>query len=72
MAAVYIRNPIVPGKAFVEEGVVSFEQVHEASVVTKPILKKQRRLLLECLPQVVVELGKDHRVGRHRPHVAQV
>ena len=57
VTAVHVRDAVVAGQAFVDEGVVGGQQIDHALIVAELAGDEQLGLALERLPQVVVELG---------------
>ena len=72
VAAVHVRNAVVAGQPFVDEGVVGGQQVDHALIVAKLAGDEQLGLALERLPQVVVEHRERVHVGRGGLDVSQV
>ena len=66
MAAVDIGEAVVPGEAFVDEGVSGAEQVECAPILVNDGFKEQLGFPPEGLPQVVVEIREDLRIGSGR------
>src|SRR5262249_48109935 len=70
--AVHARDPVVPRQTLVEEGVVGVQQVQHAAVPADDAVEEQRRLVLERLPQVVVEAKQQFRTGPESGRAAGV
>ena len=66
LAAVHVRDPVVLRDAFVHERVVGGHQVEHVAVLAHDAAEEQLRLVLQTLPQVVVEIGKLVLVGLER------
>ena len=73
LAAVDVGDAVVPRQPLVDERVVGRQQVEHAAVLAhRRCSKKQLRLALQRLPQVVVEVGELVLAGHHVPQVAQM
>ena len=51
-----LREPLV------DEGVIGGHQIENVSILANDVLEQQFRFALECLPQIVVEIGIDQPV----------
>ncbi len=63
-ASVYVRDPIVPGEAFIDERVVGPQQIERAAILVQNALDEQLGFLAQRLSKVVVEIGKQPHVRR--------
>ena len=72
MVAVDVRHAVVAGEPLVDERVVGAQHVEHAAVAAELVLEEQLRLAAERGAQVVVEVGKQRRVGGRRAQVAQI
>ena len=71
-AAVDVRDPVVLRQAFVEVRVVRLDQVEHAAILMQNALEGEFGFPPECLPQVVVEIGKQAHVRRRGFKIAHV
>ena len=71
VAAVHVRNPVVPGEPLVHERVRRGQQVEDAAVAAQHAVDEQLGLAPERPPQVLVETGEEPRVGLLRIDVAK-
>ena len=62
VAAVHVRDAVVPREPLVDERVVGVHQVEHAAVLAHDAAEEQLGLALEGLAQVVVEVGEDEQV----------
>ena len=62
MAAVHVRDAVVPRQPLVDERVVRRQQIEDAAVLAHDAVEEQLGLAPERLPQVVVEVGELVRV----------
>ena len=72
VAAVDVRDAVVPGEPLVDERVVGSEQIEDAAVVANEALDEELGLPQERLAQVLVELRKHQRVRHDAAQIAQV
>src|SRR5688500_8545996 len=70
VAAVDVGYFVMPGEAFVEIGVIGLEQLEHATILAQDALEEELRFLSESLPQVVVEIREQARIGRDRLQIA--
>src|SRR5262249_45254987 len=71
VAAVDIRNPIVPGQAFVQKGVVRLDQFEDAAILAQHVVEKELGLLAERLTEIVIEVRVETRVRLDRLQITQ-
>ena len=63
VAAVDVRNAVVLREPLVDERVVRAQQIEHAAVLVHDALEEQLRFAAERLPQVVVEVREQPRIG---------
>ena len=56
VAAVHVRNPVVPRQALVDERVVGVQQVEDAAVLAHDALEEELRLRRNACAELVVEI----------------
>ena len=69
LAAVNVRNVIVPCETLIKERVVGGHEIQNIPIFFNDALEKQQRFLLERLAQIVIEVRK---LFRKRLHVFQI
>ena len=62
----------MPGQALVHEGVVSRQQVEHAAIFLHHAFKEQLGFPPERLPEVVVEIGEQIRIGLDVAQIAEL
>src|SRR4029077_13283612 len=55
-AAVDIRNPVVPGQALIQKGVVRLDQFEHAAILVQHVAEKELGLLAERLTEIFIEV----------------
>ena len=70
--AVHIRDAVVPGQAFVDEGVLRPQHVDKGTILSKLVFEKQLRLLPHRVTQAFVKRGVGGRVRCRVPELAQL
>ena len=72
VAAIHVRDAIVPGQPLVDERVIRPQEVEDTVILAQLTLEKQPRLSLKRLAEIVVELWERLHIRRHCQHIALV
>src|SRR5207247_5346097 len=71
MAAIYVRDPVMPRQPLVDERVVGAQEIDNTAVLADDAPGEELGFPVERLAQVVVEVRKRLGIRRHVPHVPQ-
>ncbi len=72
VAAVYVRDSVVPRQAFVDERIIGVQKIERAAILAHDAVEEHLGLLSESLSQIVVEVGEGLGVPRQARQIAQV
>src|SRR5439155_1559281 len=72
LAAVDVRNAVVPGQPFVDERVVGCQQIHHVAVFAHDAVEQELHFAPHRLAQRIVEVGIDQRQRAGALQAAQV
>ena len=72
LAAVDIRNAVVPGEPLVDERIVRGQQIEHIAILADDAVEEQFDFTAHGAAQRIVEVGIDHRQRTHAVHPAQV
>ena len=57
---------------FVQKCVICLKQIEHAAIFAQHALNKEFRFLTECLPEIVIEIGKETQIRGQGIEIAQI